>query len=38
MYHTDKPKNEIQACVLIPTFNNVVDHRYLWNLESILQQ
>ncbi len=38
MYHTDKPKNEIHACVLIPTYNNVAGHRYLWNIESILQQ
>jgi glycosyltransferase involved in cell wall biosynthesis len=24
--------------VIVPTYNNVHDHRYLWNIESILQQ
>ena len=37
-YHTDKYKEEIKACIVAPTYNNVAGNRYLWHLESILQQ
>lgn len=31
-------KEELHACVIAPTYNNEVDFRYIWHLESILQQ
>jgi glycosyltransferase involved in cell wall biosynthesis len=25
-------------CIVVPTYNNIAFDRYLWNIESILQQ
>jgi glycosyltransferase involved in cell wall biosynthesis len=37
-YNTEQYKKELHACVVAPTYNNDVDFRYAWHLESILQQ
>jgi hypothetical protein len=37
-YNVDDYKKELPACIVVPTYNNEVDYRYGWHLESILQQ
>ena len=29
---------ELKMCIIVPTYNNRPYDRYLWNIESILQQ
>ena len=37
-YNFDKYKEEIHACIVAPTYQNVAGYRYVWHIESILQQ
>lgn len=37
-YNIDKYNYEISMCVVVPTRNNVEKHRYVYNLQSILNQ
>lgn len=37
-YNIDKYTYEISMCVVVPTRNNVENHRYVYNLQSILNQ
>lgn len=37
-YRISDFKKEIHVCIVTPSFNNTKNHRYIWNIESILQQ
>ncbi len=37
-YKVQDYPNELRACIVCPSYRNVPDYRYAWNIESIMQQ
>lgn len=37
-YDTDKYPEQIPACIVAPSYKNNINFRYIWHVESVIQQ